>query len=402
MVRPTSETTTVSDKSAREPLPKTTAVQLFKSLFLARRSEEYIVKHYPENQMRTPMHMSMGQEFVPVGVCAALDGKADVFASYRSHAAFLAQTHDTDLFFSELYGRTSGTGEGKGGSMHLAAPDQGHMLSSGVVATQIPVAVGAAFANLRLGTGRTAVAFFGDGAADAGVFWESINAAALFRLPVMFVCEDNGYAVDTPREAARCRRSLTEAVKPFGCRHLRGRQRRRRERLLAGAGAAEKAHRDRRPAFLNIKCCRYLEHVGIGDGLELGLSRQGDRRARVDQPRCPENATRAAGSPSDERKRDRGNGRGDRHGDPRERAASHRRRRSLRRTGSMQVCFMRKLDYSGAIREAMSQEMERDPRVFVYGIGVPTWSIDLQHDTRADREVRQGALLRHADLARMP
>ena len=76
MVRPTSETTTVTMILAREPLPKTTAVQLFKSLFLARRSEEYIVKHYPENQMRTPMHMSMGQEFVPVAVCAALDGKA--------------------------------------------------------------------------------------------------------------------------------------------------------------------------------------------------------------------------------------------------------------------------------------------------------------------------------------
>ena len=87
---------------AREPLPKTTAIQLFKSLLLARRSEEYIVKHYPENLMRTPMHMSMGQEFVPVGVCAALEGKADVFASYRSHAAFLAQTHDTDRFFSKI------------------------------------------------------------------------------------------------------------------------------------------------------------------------------------------------------------------------------------------------------------------------------------------------------------
>jgi TPP-dependent pyruvate/acetoin dehydrogenase alpha subunit len=201
---------------AREPLPKATAIQLFKSLYLARRSEEYIVKHYPENLMRTPMHMSMGQEFVCVAVCAALEGKADVFASYRSHAAFLAQTHDTDRFFSELYGRTSGTGEGKGGSMHLAAPDQGHILSSGVVATQIPVAVGAAFANRQLKTGRTAAVFFGDGACDAGVFWESVNAAALFKLPVLFVCEDNGYAVDTPREARQMSKSLSDAVKPFG------------------------------------------------------------------------------------------------------------------------------------------------------------------------------------------
>src|SRR5262245_24741372 len=248
---------------ARAPLPKATSIQLFKSLFLARRSEEYIVKHYPENLMRTPMHMSMGQEFVSVGVCAALEGKADVFASYRSHAAFLAQTHDTDLFFSELSGRASGTGEGKGGSMHLAAPDQGHLLSSGVVATQIPVAVGAAFANMQLRTGRTAVVFFGDGAADAGVFWESVNAAALFRLPVMFVCEDNGYAVDTPREARQVSSSLVEAVKPFGLDTYEDDSGDVESVYSLAKEAVLRAQRDRRPAFLNIKCCRYLEHVGI-------------------------------------------------------------------------------------------------------------------------------------------
>lgn len=255
---------------AREPLPTDTAIQLFKSLFLARRCEEYIVKHYPENQMRTPMHMSMGQEFVPVGVCAALEGKADVFASYRSHAAFLAQTHDTDRFFSELYGRTSGTGEGKGGSMHLAAPDQGHMLSTGVIATQIPVAVGAAFANRQLGNGRTAVAFFGDGAADAGVFWESVNAAALFGLPVLFVCEDNGYAVDTPREAHQAFASLCDAVRPFGCDAYADESGDVESVYGLARAAAEKAHRDRRPALLNIKCCRYLEHVGIGTDWSWG------------------------------------------------------------------------------------------------------------------------------------
>jgi TPP-dependent pyruvate/acetoin dehydrogenase alpha subunit len=255
---------------APEPLPKNTSIQLFKSLFLARRSEEYIVKHYPENRMRTPMHMSMGQEFVSVGVCAALEGKADVFASYRSHAAFLAQTHDTDLFFSELYGRTSGTGEGKGGSMHLASPDQGHILSSGVVATQIPVAVGAAFANLRLATGRTSVAFFGDGAADAGVFWESLNVAALYRLPMLFVCEDNDYAVDTPRKARQMAASLAEAVKPFGCDSYEDDSGDVESVYKLAQSAAGKAHRDRRPAFLSIKCCRYLEHVGTGEDWHWG------------------------------------------------------------------------------------------------------------------------------------
>jgi TPP-dependent pyruvate/acetoin dehydrogenase alpha subunit len=158
--------------------------------------------------------------------------------------------------------------------MHLAAPDQGHILSSGVVATQIPVAVGAAFANRQLGTGRTAVVFFGDGACDAGVFWESVNAASLFKLPVLFVCEDNGYAVDTPRESRQVSKSLSDAVKPF-CAGTYDDDSDDVESVYSLAKeAAAKAHRDRRPAFLNIKCCRYLEHVGIGTDWNWGYRDQ--------------------------------------------------------------------------------------------------------------------------------
>lgn len=144
------------------------------------------------------------------------------------------------------------------------------MLSSGVVATQIPVAVGAAFANLRLDTGRTAVAFFGDGAVDAGVFWESVNSAALFRLPVLFVCEDNGYAVDTPRDARQMVRSLAEAVRPFGCDSYEDDTGDVESIYKLTRVAVEKARHQRRPAFLNIKCCRYLEHVGIGEDWSWG------------------------------------------------------------------------------------------------------------------------------------
>ena len=168
-----------------------------------------------------------------VGVCAALDGKADVFASYRSHAAFLAQTHDTDRFFSELYGRTSGTGEGKGGSMHLAAPDQGHMLSSGVVATQIPVAVGAAFANLRLGDrphGRGVLRRRRGG--RRRLLGEHqlrcpVPAAGDVRLRGQRLCGRHA-ARGTPGVALAGR--SRQAVRR---RHVRGRQRRCRERLFA-------------------------------------------------------------------------------------------------------------------------------------------------------------------------
>lgn len=256
--------------SAENATATSKSVELYKTLLLARRSEEAIVKHYPDNLMRTPMHMSMGQEFVAVGICEALEGMADVFASYRSHAAFIAQTKDTDRFFAELYGRTSGTGEGKGGSMHLAAVDRGHLLSSGVVATQIPVAVGAAFANLQLKTGRTSVAFFGDGAVDAGVFWESVNSASLFRLPVLFVCEDNDVAVDTPRSARQAVQSLPQAVQAFGCDTYEDASSDVESVYNLARRAVERARHERRPAFLNIKCCRFLEHVGIGNDWHWG------------------------------------------------------------------------------------------------------------------------------------
>ena len=287
MVRPTSETTTVTMILAREPLPKTTAVQLFKSLFLARRSEEYIVKHYPENQMRTPMHMSMGQEFVPVGVCAALDGKADVFASYRSHAAFLAQTHDTDRFFSELYGRTSGTGEGKGGSMHLAAPDQGHMLSSGVVATQIPVAVGAAFANLRLGDrahGRGLLRRRRGGCRrllGERQFGRPVPAAGDVRLRGQRLCGRHA-ARGTPGVAFARR-----GRQAFRRRHLRGRQRRRRERLFPGEGSGREGPSRPSPGIPQHQVLPIPRACRHRHGLELGLSRPGDRRARLDQLAMP-------------------------------------------------------------------------------------------------------------------
>lgn len=253
------------------------SLELYKVLFFARRCEEYIIKHYPEDLMRTPMHMSLGQEFIPVGVCRGLDGKGDIFASYRSHAAFLAQTQDSDRFFGELYGRVTGVADGKGGSMHLAAPDMGHLLSSGVVASTIPVAVGAAFANKRLATGRTGVVFFGDGAVNEGGFWESVNAAALFRLPVFFVCEDNGWAVHTPPAAHQGITSLADVARLFNC-HFFADDSNDVERVYAMTLEAKaRSDNDQLPVLMHIKCCRYLEHVGIFEDWKVGYRPESER-----------------------------------------------------------------------------------------------------------------------------
>src|SRR3989338_2832947 len=171
------------------------SLDLYKKMYLIWKAEELIIKHYPEDEMKTPMHMSMGEEAIAAAVCHALGPEGQVFGYYRSHAIFLAKTRDPDMFFGELYGKVTGIARGRAGSMHLAAPDKGFMHASAVVASSIPLAVGAAFANKHKGNGRLCCAVFGDGALEEGVFWESLNAACVMKLPVLFVCADNGLAV---------------------------------------------------------------------------------------------------------------------------------------------------------------------------------------------------------------
>jgi acetoin:2,6-dichlorophenolindophenol oxidoreductase subunit alpha len=243
---------------------------LYRSLYLVRRCEEFIIDYYPDNEMKTPMHMSMGQEAVSVGVCKALAGSADVVATYRSHAAFLAQTGDHEQFFAELHGRVTGTAEGKSGSMHLAKPGNGVLCSTAIVASGIPVAVGVAFANVQLGTGRTTVAFFGDGAVDEGAFWESINAACLMRLPILLVCEDNLFAVHTHQKVRRGYKSLTKIIRQFDCIVYEDDSNDVERIYWLTCDAVRKAQENAQPAFLNLKCYRYLEHVGINDDWDSG------------------------------------------------------------------------------------------------------------------------------------
>lgn len=170
-----------------------------------------------------------------------------------------------------------GTADGKGGSMHLSAPDKGHVLSSGIVGSTIPVAVGAAFANQHLKTGRTAVVFFGDGATDEGGFWESVNAAAVFGLPVFFVCEDNGWAVHTPPGDHQGFSSLADVSRLFDCYFFADDSNDVQQVYSLTRQAMAKVAEKPRPVIMHIKCCRYLEHVGIYEDWHLGYREQGER-----------------------------------------------------------------------------------------------------------------------------
>ena len=249
-------------------------LELYRTMYLIRAAELLIQKHYNEDEMKTPMHMSMGQEAIAAGVCHALRSQDQVLGTYRSHGLYLAKTQESDRFFAEMYGKATGPCGGKAGSMHLFAPESGLICTSAIVASHIPVAIGAAFANKVNANGQVVVVFFGDGAIDEGAFWESFNMACLKQLPILFVCEDNGYAVHTPAQGRHGYKDILAIAAQFDCNvfasdstdvHVIYELTQEALRMMAESN---------RPCFLHLKYYRYLEHVGIHEDFKAGYRSQ--------------------------------------------------------------------------------------------------------------------------------
>lgn len=251
-------------------------VELYRKLYLVRASERKIIEHYFEDEMKTPMHMSMGAEAISVGICQALEPRDQVFGTYRSHALFLAKTGDTDDFFAEMYGKETASLKGKGGSMHLCSPERGFMGTSAIVASAIPVAVGCAFANKCSGSNRTVAVFFGDGAVEEGVFWESLNAACLMKLPVLFVCEDNDLAVHTPKLLRKGYRSIVNVVSGFDCLFYEDETTDAETIYNLACRAVDQTRKRQRPSFIRLRYYRYLEHVGVKEDFDAGYRNRGE------------------------------------------------------------------------------------------------------------------------------
>jgi pyruvate dehydrogenase E1 component alpha subunit len=245
-------------------------------MYLIRSAEKAIREYYPENEMKTPMHMSMGEEAIAVGVCHALKEKDQVFGTYRSHAIFLAKTGDIGSFFAEMYGRDTSPQKGKGGSMHLCLPQLGFMGASAIVGSIIPVAVGAAYANKVMGNKKIVVVFFGDGATDEGAFWESLNFACLKQLPILFVCEDNGLAVHTPKSSRRGYTSLTNIVSRFECNVCASYTTDVEAIYDLTIRAIESIKECCLPCFMQLEYYRYLEHVGVEEDFDAGYRARGE------------------------------------------------------------------------------------------------------------------------------
>jgi TPP-dependent pyruvate/acetoin dehydrogenase alpha subunit len=245
--------------------------RFYRALYRIRRVEEEIAAVYPSDKIKSPVHLSIGQEAISVGVCEALGPDDVVFGTYRSHALYLAKGGDLRRMIAELFGKADGCAKGKGGSMHLIDTRARVMGASAVVGTTIPQAVGFAYA-LKLQRKDSVVAsFFGDGAVDEGVFHESLNFAALKGLPIIFVCENNRYAIHTHQakrqkldnicERARAHGLLAEQIPDNDVQHIYERVSQAVGQLRGGSTG---------PFFFECLTYRLKEHVGPNEDFQLG------------------------------------------------------------------------------------------------------------------------------------
>jgi pyruvate dehydrogenase E1 component alpha subunit len=190
-------------------------IDLLRRMWLIRAFEEKASALYAERQIVGLLHLGIGQEAVAVGACSLLRADDCVYGGHRSHGHAIAKGADINRLMAELAGRATGYCGGKGGSMHIVAKEVGFITATGVVGGTIPLALGAAFAAKESKHGQVAMVFFGDGAGQAGPFHESLNIASLWRLPVIFVCENNGYAEFTPLSAHTKIERLAQHAKTY-------------------------------------------------------------------------------------------------------------------------------------------------------------------------------------------
>lgn len=251
-------------------LDEMTLLDLYRRMLRIRRVEEEIVRVYPEQEMRCPTHLSIGQEAVAVGTCALLRTTDHVYSNHRCHAHYLAKGGDAGALFAELYGKVTGCDGGVGGSMHLTWPQTGMMGGSAIVGSAISIAVGSALAAKLQGRDDVTVGFTGDAGPEAGVFYEALNFAALMRLPLIIVVENNLYATQTPIVQRQPNDRFFERGVPFGIPGLRVDGQDVEAVQAAMVVAVKRARRGEGPSLLHADTYRYLEHVGPNEDYEMG------------------------------------------------------------------------------------------------------------------------------------
>jgi TPP-dependent pyruvate/acetoin dehydrogenase alpha subunit len=238
--------------------------EMYREMLLIRRFEEKVEERFRAGELPGFLHVAIGQEAVAVGVCSALE-EGDVFAStHRAHGHTLARGTHPNALMAELYGKLEGCSHGYGGSMHLYDVERGNLGANAVVGGGLPAIVGAALAFKLRGEPRLAVAFFGDGATNTGVFHESLNLAQLWRVPAVFVCEDNSWAESTPKRQHSPIENMADRAKAWGMRTIDVDGQDVEEVYAKASEALAHARGGDGPVFMNVVTCRFVGHY-VGD-----------------------------------------------------------------------------------------------------------------------------------------
>ena len=264
---------------------KKLCIKMYEQMLTIRRFEEKAIELFEHNILRGNIHPCIGQEAVSVGICSNLRREDFMVNTHRGHGNCIAKGADLKPMMAELLGKSTGYCKGKGGSMHIADFEGGNLGANGIVGGGLPIAVGAGISIQNRGTDQVVACFFGDGASNQGTFHESLNLAALWRLPVVFVCENNLYALSTPVREAISVPHISDRAMAYGIPgfnidgndviEVYSKMKEARERAKAGEG----------PTLLDCITYRFFGHFTGDPG--RGITYRSKEEMEQWQNRCP-------------------------------------------------------------------------------------------------------------------
>ncbi|MDR2162835.1 MAG: thiamine pyrophosphate-dependent dehydrogenase E1 component subunit alpha [Clostridiales Family XIII bacterium] len=264
---------------------------IYETMYKMRRFEEEVFEFYKKGLMPGLAHLYLGEEAVATGVCAALNDDDYIGSSHRGHGHLVARGARTDMMMAEILGKEGGYSRGKGGSMHIMAMDRGILGANGIVGGEIPIATGAAYSAVYRGTEQVAVSFFGDGATNEGTFHESVNMAAAWKLPCIYIIENNLYGISVDIRDVTNTRDLADRAKAYGIPGVVVDGMDVEAVYAAAAEAVDHARKGKGPTIVECKTYRWQGHH-VGDPAVYRARRDADEKKDW-MERCPVRAFRA-------------------------------------------------------------------------------------------------------------
>lgn len=240
-------------------------IELLRKMIRVRTFEEAVIEKKEKNIIMGPVHTTVGQEATDVGVCSALSLSDYIIGTHRSHGYMIAKGANLNTMMAEIYGKSTGTNGGKGGSMHVSDKEIGSLGASGIVGSGMPLACGSGFASKYKKDGKVTCVFFGDGAAHEGTFHESLNLASVWKLPIIFLLKNNGLAITTPLKQTTLIEDFYTRASIYGMPGYKVNGQNVEEVYECVSSAIEYIKQGNGPVLIEAKTIRFREHQeGLG------------------------------------------------------------------------------------------------------------------------------------------